>query len=176
MTTNVNLSWEEKKAILEKNGYVQALATLITNAKVHDLTDKELERRMAKGQTKEVCKRKIQLFVGSIAHDTGVVGEDGKKVYETIAEKANLFLYPRTDKQFDQWMSEIEKAQAATEHGKGGRISAYVRINPKYAQERQVKGGKEGEMETIHMGNALEVFARPRKAKTAEQSVELTEA
>lgn len=174
MTTNVNLSWEEKKAILEKNGYVQALATLITNAKVHDLTDKELERRMAKGQTKEVCKRKIQLFVGSIAHDTGVVGEDGKKVYETLAAKANLFLYPRTDKQFDQWMSEIEKAQAATEHGKGGRISAYVRINS--AQERAVKGGKEGEMETIHMGNALEVFARPRKAKTAEQSVELTEA
>lgn len=171
--TNTNLTWEEKKAILEKNGYVQALATLITNAKVHDLTDKELERRMAKGQTKEVCKRKIQLFVGSVAHDTGVVGEDGKKVYETLAAKANLFLYPRTDKQFDQWMSEIEKAQAATEHGKGGRISAYVRINN--AQERTVKG-KEGEMETIHMGNALEVFARPRKAKTAEQSVELTEA
>ena len=176
MTTNVNLSWEEKKAILEKNGYVQALATLITNAKVHDLTNKELERRMAKGQTENVCKRKIQLFVGSVAHDTGTVDENGKRVYETLAAKANLFLCPRTDKQFDQWMSEIEKAQAATEHGKGGRISAYVRINPKYAQERQVKGGKEGEMETIHMGNALEVFARPRKAKTAEQSVELTEA
>lgn len=171
--TNTNLTWEEKKAILEKNGYVQALATLITNAKVHELTSKELQRRMAKGQTENVCKRKIQLFVGSVAHDTGVVGEDGKKVYETLAAKANLFLYPRTDKQFDQWMSEIEKAQAATEHGKGGRISAYVRINN--AQERTVKG-KEGEMETIHMGNALEVFARPRKAKTAEQSVELTEA